>query len=153
MQPNLYSKNMRYSALASLVSLALLVTSNHLCFARTNSTNQSQTKQVQGTKLEKLKKRVEEIGVGGEITVIRLDKRDFYGKVSNIEADGFQIVDVDSKQTISFKYTEIKKIKTGVGGKSLITGKRANHKNVRLISVAALGTLFVVLIVLLSNDR
>lgn len=144
---------MRHSVLAILTSLALLITSNHFCFAQTNPTNQSQTKQVQETKIEKLKKRIEEIGVGGKITVVRLDNRDFYGKVSNIEADGFQINEVDLKQTINFEYTEIKKIKTGEGGKSLITGKRANSKYSWLIGVATFGTLFVLLGVALSKDR
>ncbi len=150
---SLYSKIMRQTLLSTLVTLAILITNNHLCFAQTNPANSSQTTQVKTAKLEKLKKRVEKIGVGGEITVIRLDERDFYGKVSNLEADGFQIDEVDLKQTIDFKYTEIKKIKTGEGGKSLITGKRANHKNGWVFGVAIFGTLFVLLGVALSNDR
>lgn len=146
-------KIMRHTFLAALSFLAILITSNHLCFAQTNPVNSSQTKQVKTAKLEKLKKQVEEIGVGGKITVIRLDNRDFYGKVNNIEADSFQIDEVDLKQTIGFKYTEIKKIKTGAGGKSLITGRRANHKYGWLIGVATFGTLFVLLGVALSKDR
>ncbi len=144
---------MRHSVLAILAASALMITSDHLCFAQINPANQSQTGQIQNAKMEKLKKRVEKIGVGGEITVIRLDKQDFYGQVSNIEADGFQIDEVDSKQIINFKYAEIKEIKTGDGGKSLITGKRTNHKNGLLISAAIFGTLFVLLVVALSKDR
>jgi hypothetical protein len=142
---------MRHTLLATLASLAILITSNHLCFAQTNPANSSQTKQVKTAKLEKLKKQVEKIGVGGKITVIRLDERDFYGKVSNIEADGFQIEEVDLKQTLAFKYTEVKKIKTGDGEKNLITGRRVNPKKGWLYGIAIFGTLFVILGVALSD--
>ncbi len=100
---------MRHSLLAILASLALLITSNHLCFAQTNPANSSQMQQVQAAALEKLKKQVEKIGLGKKITVIRLDEREFYGSVSNIEADGFKIDEVDLKQTVDFKYNELKK--------------------------------------------
>ncbi len=142
---------MRHTLLATLTFLAILITSNHLCFAQTNSTNSSQTKQVKTVKLEKLKKQVEKIGVGGKITVIRLDERDFYGKVSNIEADGFQIEEVDLRQTIAFKYAEVKKIKTGDGEKNLITGRRVNPKKGWLYGVAIFGTLAVLLAIGLSD--
>ncbi len=137
--------------LAVLASLALLITSNHLCFAQTNPANSSPMKQVQAAKLEKLKKQVEKIGIGGKITVIRLDERDFYGRVSNIEADGFHIEEVDLKQTLTFKYTEVKKIKTGDGEKNLITGRRVNPKKGWLYGVAIFGTLFVILGIALSD--
>ncbi len=134
---------------AILAFLAILITSNQLCFAQTNSTNQSQKKKTDT--IEKLKKQVEKIGIGGKITVIRVDQRDFYGSVSNIEADGFQIIEVDLKQTVSFKYTEIKKIKTGDGEKNLITGKRVNPRRGWLYGLAIFGTLFVILAVGLSD--
>jgi hypothetical protein len=142
---------MRYKLLATLAFLAIFMTSNHLCFAQTNPANSSQTKQIKTAKLEKLKKQVEKIGVGGKITVIGLDERDFYGKVSNIETDGFQIVDVDSKQIIAFKYAEVKKIKTGDGEKHLITGKRFNPKKGWLYGIAIFGTLAVLLAIGLSD--
>lgn len=134
---------------AILAFLAILITSNQLCFAQTNSTNQSQKKKTDT--IEKLKKQVEKIGIGGKITVIRVDQRDFYGSVSNIEADGFQMIEVDLKQTVSFKYTEIKKIKTGDGEKNLITGKRVNPRRGWLYGLAIFGTLFVILAVGLSD--
>lgn len=142
---------MRHSFLAVLATFAILITSNHLCFAQINPADSSQKKQVQTAKLEKLKKQVEKIGIDGKITVIRLDKRDFYGKVSDIETDGFQIKEVDSKQTVSFKYAEVKKIKTGDGERNLFTGKRVNPKNGWIYGAAIFGTLFVLLAIGLSD--
>ena len=144
---------MRHSILAILAFAAILITSNHLCFAQTNPADSSQMKQVQTAAKEKLKKQVEKIGVGGKITVIRLDKRDFYGTVSSIEADGFQIVEVDLKQTLSFKYTELKKIKSGDGERNLLSGKRVNPKKGWLYGIAIFGTLFVILAIGLSNKN
>ena len=144
---------MRHSFLAILAFAAILITSNHLCFAQTNPADSSQMKQIQTAAKEKLKKQVEKIGVGGKITVIRLDKRDFYGTVSSIEANGFQIVEVDLKQTLSFKYNELKKIKSGDGERNLLSGKRVNPKKGWLYGIAIFGTLFVILAIGLSNKN
>jgi hypothetical protein len=142
---------MGHTLLATLACLAILVTGNHMCFAQTNPANSSQAKQVKTSKLKKIKKQVEKIGVGGKITVIRLDERDFYGKVSNIETDGFQIEEVDLKQTLVFKYSEVKKIKTGDGEKHLVTGKRFNPKKGWLYGIAIFGALAVILAIGLSD--
>ncbi len=142
---------MRRSLLAILASLALLVTSNYLCFAQTNPANPSQMKQVQAAKVEQLKKQVEKIGIGRKITVIRLDEREFYGSVSNIEADGFQIDEVDLKQTVDFKYNELKKVRKGYGGKNYAVGKRVNPRRSFLIGAAIVGALFLILGIALSD--
>jgi hypothetical protein len=141
---------MRDSLLATLLSLTILISSNYLCFAQTNPANPSQMKQVQADAIEKLKNQVEKIGIGKKITVIRLDEREFYGTVSNIEADGFDIDDVDLKQTVSFKYTELKKIRKGYGGKGY-GGKRIPTKRSLLFGAALVGGLVLILGIALSD--
>jgi len=136
---------MRQTLLTILTILAILITSNHLCFAQTNSANSSKNK------AEKLKKKVEKIGLGGKITAVRFDGRDFYGTVTDIEADGFEMVEVDSKQTIKFKYAELKKIHKGDGETNLITGKRNNPQRGWLYGLAIFGTLAVLLGIGLSD--
>jgi len=142
---------MRHSLLAILASLTLLVTSNHLCFAQTNPANPTQMKQVQASAIEKFKQQVEKIGIGRNITVIRIDEREFYGSVSNIEADGFQIDEVDLKQTVSFKYNELKKVRKGYGGKNYAVGKRVNPRRSFLIGAAIVGGLVLILGIALSD--
>ncbi len=142
---------MQHSLLAILASLALLITSNHLCFAQTNPANPSQMKQVQAAEKEKLKKQVEKIGLDKKITVIRLDEREFYGSVSHIEADGFQIDEVDLKQTVSFKYIELKKVRKGYGGKNYAVGKRVNPRRSLIWSAAFLGGLALILGIIFSD--
>lgn len=80
-----------------------------------------------------------------------LNGQKFYGSVNNIEADGFEIVEVDSKQTAGFKYIELKKINKGDGEKNLITGKRANPQKGWLYGAAIFGTLLVILAIGLSD--
>ena len=142
---------MRHLLLAILASLAILITNNHLCFAQTNPANSSQMKQVQAAKLEQLKKQVEKIGIGRKITVIRLDEREFYGSISSIEADGFQIDEVDLKQTVSFKYTELKKVRKDYGGKNYAVGKRVNKRRSLIITAAFIGGLALLLGIGLSD--
>ncbi|MDQ3713741.1 MAG: hypothetical protein M3388_16185 [Acidobacteriota bacterium] len=108
-------------------------------------------KQVQAAKIEQLKKQVEKIGIGRKITVIRLDEREFYGSVSNIEADGFQIDEVDLNQTVGFKYTELKKVRKGYGGKNYAVGKRVKPGRGLLYGAALLGGLFLILGIALSD--
>ncbi len=140
---------MKHSFLTILASFALLISTNHLCFSQNNPANSSPKKQAAAN--EKLKKKVEKIGIGGKITVIKLDGQKFYGSVSSIEADGFQILEIDLKQTVGFKYTELKKINKGDGEKNLITGKRANPQKGWLYGLAVFGTLFVILGIALSD--
>ncbi len=144
---------MRHSFLAILTTLALLLTSNHLCFAQTNPANSSQMKQVQAAETEKLKQQVEKIGIGRKITVIRLDGREFYGSVGSIEADGFQVDEVDLKQAVSFKYNELKKVRKGYGGKNYAVGKRVKPGRGLLIGAAIFGTLFVILGIIVSDKN
>lgn len=63
------------------------------------------------------------------------------------------MAEVDSKQTVGFKYTELKKIHEGDGERNLITGKRNNPRRGWLYGAAIFGTLFVILGVALSKDR
>jgi hypothetical protein len=131
---------MRHTLLAVLTTLAILVTSNHLGFAQTNSANSLKAKQ---TKAEKLKKKVEKIGIGGKITAVRLDGRDFYSTINDIEEEDFEMIEVDSKRTVNLKYAELKKIHKGDGKRNLITGKRNNPQRGWLYGLAIFGTLAV----------
>lgn len=135
---------MRRSFLIILILGTILTVGNVFCFAQTNS-----KKDVQAAAKEKLKKKVEDIGIGGKITVIKLNDEKFFGKVNSIEADGFQISEVDSTRTIDFRYVELKKVQKGDGERNLITGKRNNPSAKRglLYGAALVGGLIVLVVV------
>ena len=140
---------MRRSLLIVLTLVAMLTVSNRLCFAQTNA-----KKDVQTAAKEKLKKKAEKIGIGGKITVIKLDDQKFYGKINSIDADGFQIEEVDSRRTVDFRYVELKKIQKGDGEKNVFTGKRGNPSAKRglIYGVAIFGTLFVLIAIGLKGS-
>jgi hypothetical protein len=54
---------------------------------------------------------------------------------------------------LSFKYTELKKIKSGDGERNLLSGKRVNPKKGWLYGAAIFGTLFVILAIGLPNKN
>ena len=139
---------MRQSFLKILAILTVFSMSTHWCFAQTNPDNSTNT---QTQKIEKLKNQVKKIGTGGEITVVNLSNEKVYGSVSYIGTDSFQIVDVDSREILSFNYNELKKIHRGDGERNLITGKRKNSRRGWIFAAALLGTLAVILAVGLSD--
>lgn len=133
---------MRRSFLTILISLALLVTTNHLCFAQTNPVNQSQT----------IKDQIEKIGIGEDATIVRNDKREFYGTIKSIEADSFQFYEVDLKQILIISYSDAAKVKKGYGSKGK-GGKRYTGHRGLITSAVLFGGLFTILIIALSKDR
>lgn len=134
----------KHSNLAIFALLALLVTTNQLCFAQSNSANQSPPKQTQISAAEKAKQTVGTIGIGNKITVIRLGGQEFYGSVRSIDADGFQIYEVDQKHTVDFKYDQLQGVRKGYGGKGY-GGKRIAHstRNGLILGAALLGGLLL----------
>lgn len=136
---------MRQVVFAFLALAAILVSSNQLCFAQTASL-------VRKDSVEKIKKKVEKIGVGKKITIYKLDKKIFYGKISKLEADGFEIVEADTNQVLEFKYADLKEVIKGDGERNLITGKRVHPRRGWLYGLGLVGGVIAILLVLLSDD-
>jgi hypothetical protein len=98
----------------------------------------------------KIALKVDQLGVGHTVTVIMNNSREYYGAISGIDSRGFQIAEVDQKQTLNLDYSDVKKIRKGYGGRNLITGKRANPNN-SWIGLAVLGGLLAVLVGVAAN--
>ena len=138
--------------LTFFVSLAIFLTSNHLIFAQINPANSPSTQQTLSKKQEKLKNKVLDIGVGGKITVVKINKKKFFGTVSDVTAGESTIREIDLKTELTFNYTELKSIYEGDGEKNLITGKRNNPQHGWIYAGALVGTVFVILLTALSQD-
>lgn len=80
---------------------------------------------------EKVRRVVEKVGVGGKITVFAKDGHKYRGSVNSFGGAGFDIVELDLKQVVAFKYADVKKVRRG-------TRKRRSGK------VAALGGLGII---------
>lgn len=136
---------MHRTIVSIFVSMTLLITSNYLAFSQTPSSEKELKR------IAKIKKDLAKIGLGNTITVSRLDKRDFFGRVKNIGSDDFEIVETDSGQALSFKYSDLKNVRKGDGERNLITGKRKNPQRGWLYGAILFGVLFTVLGIALSD--
>ena len=137
---------MRRSLVAILVSLSLLVVSAQQVWSQ-------QSAPVLDQQAMKIKDRVGELGLGTDVTVILQQGREYYGFIQDIGLESFVVAEVDLKQPITIDYSEVKKVRKGYGGKNYITGKRVNPKTNRIASVALLGALVLLPIILVANSK
>jgi hypothetical protein len=95
---------------------------------------------------EKIRHTVQKIGVAGEITVVLKSGDEYYGAVTQIEADSFELAEVDRQQKITVRYDEVKKVSRGYGRKKNIHGQRIPPRTSRIVAIAVLGGLFGLLL-------
>lgn len=93
------------------------------------------------SQVQKVKDQVQGIGIGGNITVILPSGKEYYGAISRIESDSFEIAEVDLKQTMTFDYKDVKKARKGYGGKNYAVGKRVNPRTSLIAGIAVVGGL------------
>lgn len=132
---------MQLTLLSIFVSIALLITSNHLVFSQSNSPALSE-KDIK--RIAKVKKDLNDIGVGKTITVSRLDNRDLFGRVQSIGPDHFEIVETDSKQVQMFRYVEIKNVRSGDGSTRYADGQRRNPRSGKYIALGIIGGIVLI---------
>ena len=105
--------------------------------------------------VEKIRHDVQKIGIAGKVTVFQIGGNKLYGTMTKINQDEFEIAEVDLRQIITIQYTDVKRIRSGIGRINLITGKRSNPSRGVRIAAIAVG-LFMVLglpIIILANAK
>src|SRR5690349_4327019 len=65
--------------------------------------------------IQRVKDQVQKIGVGEDATVALFSGVEYYGAISKIEPDSFEIAEIDLKQMVVVSYTEVKKVEKGYG--------------------------------------
>jgi hypothetical protein len=100
---------------------------------------------------------VRKIGIGSKITVFLNNGDELHGAVSQIDAESFQVAEIDLHQVFTLQYKYVKKVRSGYGGINLLTGKRTSPPRgvkigVLVGSLAALALPIVLLMVAL-NDK
>lgn len=94
----------------------------------------------------KVKDRVAGIGVAGRITVILKNGSERYGTVVQVEPSTFEIVEVDLRQRLTFRYDEVEKVRKSYGGRNSISGTRPNPLWGIIAGAALFGTLIIVVL-------
>lgn len=94
----------------------------------------------------KIKAKVKSLGIAGRVTVVLKNNNEYYGAISQIGEDSFQLADVDLKQQITVSYDEVKKVISGFGNPNPFNGKRW-HPSWHIAAVAAVVGLTVLIVV------
>lgn len=93
------------------------------------------------TRIQKVKDQVQKLGIAEDVTVILLSGKEYYGAISEIELDSFEIAEVDLKQRITIDYKDVKKVRKGYGGWNHAVGKRVNPRTSLIVGIAVVGGL------------
>jgi hypothetical protein len=128
----IYIRNLQIAAIV----LALTAGNLTPALSQTPPTNPTSSSQIQ-----KVKDQVQKIGVAGDITVILRSGREYYGAITRIEPNSFEIAEVDLKQRLTFDYKDVQKARKGYGGKNYIAGKRVNPRTSLIVGIAVIGGL------------
>lgn len=123
---------------------------------KSNSTaGQTPRPQADDKRLEKIRRTVRKVGVGGKITLFLANGDELHGAVSRIADDDLDLAETDLRQLIAVRYEHIKKVRSGYDHFSPLTGRRTSSpRGVKVALYAGLvGLLALPLVVLASMDK
>jgi len=126
-------KLLRYFQIAA-ITFALASGNNTPVFCQSSQNVPSQ--------VQKVKVQVQKLGIAEDVTVILLTGKEYYGAISRIEPDSFEITEVDLKQKMALDYKDVKKVRKGYGGRGF-AGKRVNPRVGKIAGVAVVAGLIV----------
>ncbi|HEU0176460.1 MAG TPA: hypothetical protein VFV58_19515 [Blastocatellia bacterium] len=117
-------KTHSYFQVAAL-TFALIFANNAPGYCQSPQNNPASSSQIQI-----VKDQVQKIGMGEDVTVILFSGVEYYGAISKVESDSFEIAEVDLRQMVVISYTEVMKVEKGYGPMNSSTGKREKPPNV-----------------------
>jgi len=130
------------------ITFALALGNDATAFCQSPQNNPASSSQAQ-----KVKDQVQKLGIAKKVTVILLTGKEYYGSISKIESDSFEIAEVDLKQRIAFDYKDVKKARKGYGGWNYFSGKRVNPRTNLIAGIAVVGGLFGLVIFAASQTK
>src|SRR5262249_44014970 len=74
---------------------------------------------------------VQKIGQGKDVTVMLFSGVEYYGAISKIESDSFEIAEVDLKQMVAISYADVYIVEKGYGEMNSSTGTRRKGPTMR----------------------
>jgi sRNA-binding regulator protein Hfq len=106
-------------------------------------------------RVEKIKRTVQKIGIGSKITVFLNNGDELHGAVSMIDAESFQVAEIDLHQVFTLQYKHVKKVRSGYDYINPFTGKRVSEPKGLKIGITA-GLFFLIIglpIIVLSSMK
>src|SRR5215468_2304062 len=110
---------------AAAITFALVFANSAPAYCQSPQNNPASPSQIQS-----VKDQVQKIGKAEDVTVILFSGVEYYGAISKIEADSFEIAEVDLRQMVTIAYTDVMKVEEGYGPMNSSTGKREKPPNV-----------------------
>jgi hypothetical protein len=118
-------KTHRYFQVAA-ISFALIFADGAPAYCQSQQTNPPSPSQIQI-----VKDQIQKIGMGEDVTVRLASGLEYYGAISKIEPDSFEIAEVDLKQMVTIVYADVLNVEGGYGAMNPSTGKREKPPNVK----------------------
>ena len=87
--------------------------------------------------------------MGKEVTVSLSNGDNYHGSIQSVEDDNFKMYEVDLKQLVEFKYTEIKKVESGYGHSRDLYGRRIPPRKHSIGLAIGLAAIIVPILILL----
>lgn len=104
--------------------------------------------------VEKIRSKIEKIGVRGDLTVKLTEGKTYHGFVTRVGDDDFEIVEIDLKTNLVIRYDSVRSVEKGYGKKGPF-GNRAGKKGRRIGKIVMIGLavfVTVVTVVSLTDD-
>ena len=111
-------KACRYFHVAA-ITFALIFANSATVYCQSPQNSPASTPRIQT-----VKDYVQKIGQGKDVTVIMFSGVEYYGAISKIEEDCFEIAEVDLKQMIAISYGDVYIVEKGYGEMNSSTGTR-----------------------------
>lgn len=117
--------------------------------AASNEKQQTTNQRSAGSKrseADKIKQKVEQLGIGNRVTVVLLNGNEYYGAITEAAGESFELSEIDLNQKITITYSEVKKVRSGFGNSNPYNGRRW-HPGWHIAAVLAVVGTTVALIV------
>ena len=95
---------------------------------------------------------VNNLAIGGKMTVKMLDGSELHGNLSRIDSDAFSIREVDQRRLIDVRYDDVDRVSKDYGRKG-IGGKRVNPHRAMLIGIVFIGALLALVFAAVLSDH
>jgi hypothetical protein len=132
----------------SLIMLGIVSTP-----AQTLPNNANNSSQQLDAKAQEIKNQITKIGLGGDITIIGNNRREFYGSLLEIKDESVSINEIDQKAIVEIKYRDIKKVRKDYGSSKDRLGNRIRpRKHLIGLIIGAVAILIPVILVASAKD-
>jgi hypothetical protein len=104
--------------------------------------------------LEKTRRGIQKIGIGSAATLYLKNGDELHGTISQYDLDTVHIAEVDRRQNIVVNYTDIRKIRSGLGNINLFTGQRVTRpRNLRIAAMIGVAAMLALPIIIVATAR